>query len=230
MLFFPAALQRMGIDSASFLNTNYINVLLPSQLQLSHIQTRHWHIEQGITSPSLKFGFNLVFHKCTGLTGETPCRQNNMVLLHTGPALTTSTSDPSTIIVISHCPSPKIPSPFWIIQKRQFWEWASGNAPCSITHLLVSSQNGHSIGPAYGNAHFAFQSSPNIPSCSPSSPSPFLHLLFIYTWHWIAYRKAVSLTGKPCCPGFPLSPSSPSWPWNKEQRRKRVCSWVLLWQ
>lgn len=46
--------------------------------------------------------------------------------------------DPSTVIIISHYPSPKISSPSWIVQKRHFWRQASGRAPCSVTHSLVS--------------------------------------------------------------------------------------------
>lgn len=89
-------------------------------------------------------------------------------------------ADPSTVIVISHCPSPKISSPSWIVQKRQFWRQASGSAPCSVTHYWSQRviRNAHSIGLAYGNAHIAFHSSPHIPHCSPSYLPSFLHLLF----------------------------------------------------
>lgn len=50
-------------------------------------------------------------------------------------------ADPSTVIVILHCPCPKLSGPSWIIQKTQFWRQAFGSAPCSVTHLLVSARD-----------------------------------------------------------------------------------------
>lgn len=57
----------------------------------------------------------------------------------------------------------------------------------------------------------------------PTAVLPTLpHLFFTCMWRWVAYNKAAFLTGKPCCPGFPLSPSSPSWPLNEKQEREHL--------
>lgn len=59
---------------------------------------------------------------------------------------------------------------------------------------------------------------------SPTTALPtLLHLFFTCMGHCVAYNKAPFLTGKPCCPGFPLSPSSPSWPLNKTREGTFVC-------
>lgn len=90
---------------------------------------------KGIKSPSIKLGFNLVFHQC---------RQKNTFSPHNGPYLTSSMPDVSFSSRPLHChchvPSPisKLFSPSWITQKRQFWTQASGNDPCFITHLSLS--------------------------------------------------------------------------------------------
>lgn len=145
-----------------------------------------------------------------------------MFSLHTGPAahqMDHFQADPSSAIVISHHPFPTISSPSF---RKDGLRAGTGSAPCFVTHLLVSNvaQNAHSIAWLMGMP--SFHSSPHTPTAA--LPTPW----FSHVWGIGTLNKAASLTGKPCCPGFPLSPSSPSCPLNKKSEREHVC--VLLWQ